>query len=166
MNTAFHSFTVTPVVSFPHDRVIVYPSLPAALIAFRTFSRAVSDFSSSSPSPATFTILKRLKTGCFFINALSALPSLMPGIIHSECLNKSRYSFDEYGYLLYSSSFAIRQRKLQTSFSWTKSPIFAFSGTGLKSLHISPVHTRKNSWKLKALSSSSTYLLPSSLPRS
>ena len=46
----------------------------------------------------------------------------------------------------------IRSRKLRTSVSWTKSPTCAPAGRGRKSRAGSPVHTRKNSVKLNAIS--------------
>ena len=86
MKTAVHSGTVTPVVSLPQERVIVYPSSPAAAMESLTFFNASSDFSSSSPSPATLTILKAPlpKTGCLFKSLLSASASRTPGTIQRE----------------------------------------------------------------------------------
>ena len=108
MNTAVHSLTVTPVVSFPQERVMVYVSiLSALLIAFLTLFKASAD--SSSLLPATFTISNcpLPNTGCLLIKSFKAFAALTPGTIQRECLNKSLYSSLEYGYALSLFSFVM-----------------------------------------------------------
>ena len=58
IKTAVHSGTVTPVVKRPQESVIEYVSCGWSVIASRTKSSASLKFFSSSPSPATFAILK------------------------------------------------------------------------------------------------------------
>ena len=85
MNTAVQGLMLTPVVSRPHDKVMVYErsgSLPMALF---TICNASAFSSSSSPLPATLTIWNAPNTGCCLSLALSTRAAFTPGTTQRVC---------------------------------------------------------------------------------
>ena len=150
INTAVQGFTLTPVVSRPQVRVMVYVLSGSGPMALFTICNASSFSSSSSPFPATFTIVKFPNTLWFLNFSLNALAAFTPGSTHSVCRNMLWNSALEYGYRLSSSFRQRRLSRLSTSRSCTNRPLSL---------------VRKNSRKLNAFSSS-LYSEPSSEPRS
>ena len=172
-STAVHSGTLTPVVSLPHESVMVYSFLVMFFLAFprilsSTSARALPSLSSMLPSPAALMIWNMPfsvpKMSCSSSSSFSAAASFTPGKSQKVCLKWSRNSSVEKGYILVSESSTNLSRKRLTAPSWTNlstriSASFDCSSTrfnALVSLSISrcilalsaSVHTRKNSWNL------------------